>query len=93
MNLSLCPEQKIKPMKPDAPNPSTLPSRDAHTRGLHRIMTLGGEYGTRNYTIKHLQGLKGKTVLTETMPFTTSEVLWPEQQNDANRVEPMKKSL
>jgi len=36
-------------------------------------MTLGGEYGTRNYTIKHLQSLKGKTVLTETMPFTTSE--------------------
>ena len=60
-------------MKPDAPNPSTLPPRDAHSRGLHRIMTLGGEYGTRNYTIKHLQGLKGKTVLTETMPFTTSE--------------------
>ncbi len=36
-------------------------------------MTLGGEYATRNYTIKHLQNLKGKTVLTETMPFTTSE--------------------
>ena len=36
-------------------------------------MTLGGEYGTRNYTIKHLQSSKGKTVLTETMPFTTSE--------------------
>ena len=36
-------------------------------------MTLGGQYATRNYTIKHLQDLKGKTVLTETMPFTTSE--------------------
>lgn len=36
-------------------------------------MTMGGEYGTRNYTIKHLRSLKGKTVLTETMPFTTSE--------------------
>jgi 3-methyl-2-oxobutanoate hydroxymethyltransferase len=36
-------------------------------------MTLGGAYATRNYTIKHLQDLKGKTVLTETMPFTTSE--------------------
>ena len=60
-------------MKPDAPTSSTLPPRDAHKRGLHRIMTLGGEYGTRNYTIKHLQSLKGKTVLTETMPFTTSE--------------------
>ena len=36
-------------------------------------MTLGGQYATRNYTIKHLQDLKGKTVLTETMPFTTNE--------------------
>ena len=36
-------------------------------------MTMGGEYGTRNYTIKHLRSLKGKAVLTETMPFTTSE--------------------
>jgi 3-methyl-2-oxobutanoate hydroxymethyltransferase len=36
-------------------------------------MTLGGEYAVRNYTVKHLQDLKGKTVLTETMPFTTSE--------------------
>lgn len=66
-------------MKPDAPNPSTLPPRDAHKRGLHRIMTLGGEYGTRNYTIKHLQSLKGKTVLTETMPFTTSEAVAAEE--------------
>lgn len=66
-------------MKPDAPNPSTLPPRDAHKRGLHRIMTLGGEYGTRNYTIKHLQSLKGKAVLTETMPFTTSEAVAAEE--------------
>jgi len=36
---------------------------------------MGGEYGTRNYTIKHLQSLKGKTVLTETMPFTISEAV------------------
>lgn len=42
-------------------------------------MTLGGEYGTRNYTIKHLQSLKGKTVLTETMPFTTSEAVAAEE--------------
>jgi 3-methyl-2-oxobutanoate hydroxymethyltransferase len=62
-------------MKPDGTTPSTLPPRDAHKRGLHRIMTLGGEYATRNYTIKHLQDLKGKTVLTETMPFTTSEAM------------------
>jgi 3-methyl-2-oxobutanoate hydroxymethyltransferase len=38
-------------------------------------MTMGGEYGTRNYTIKHLQGLKGKTVLTETMPVPTTEAV------------------
>ena len=66
-------------MKYDAPTSSTLPPRDAHKRGLHRIMTLGGEYGTRNYTIKHLQGLKGKAVLTETMPFTPSEAAAAEE--------------
>jgi 3-methyl-2-oxobutanoate hydroxymethyltransferase len=66
-------------MKPDVPASSTLPPRDAHKRGLHRIMTMGGEYGTRNYTIKHLQGLKGKTVLTETMPFTTTEAVAAEE--------------
>jgi 3-methyl-2-oxobutanoate hydroxymethyltransferase len=66
-------------MKPDTPTSSTLPPRDAHKRGLHRIMTLGGEYGTRNYTIKHLQGLKGKAVLTETMPFTTNEAAAAEE--------------
>jgi len=40
---------------------------------------MGGEYGTRNYTIKHLQSLKGKTILTETMPFTTSEAAAAQQ--------------
>lgn len=66
-------------MKADAPTSFTLPPRDAHKRGLHRIMTMGGEYGTRNYTIKHLQSLKGKAVLTETMPFTTSEAMAAEE--------------
>lgn len=42
-------------------------------------MTLGGAYATRNHTIKHLQDLKGKTVLTETMPFTTSEAAAAEE--------------
>jgi 3-methyl-2-oxobutanoate hydroxymethyltransferase len=42
-------------------------------------MTLGGHYATRNYTIKHLQELKGKAVLTETMPFTTSEAAAAEE--------------
>lgn len=56
-----------------------LAPRDAHKRGLHRTMTLGGQYATRNHTVKHLQDLKGKTVLTETMPFTTSEAAAAEQ--------------
>ncbi|MCA8988076.1 MAG: 3-methyl-2-oxobutanoate hydroxymethyltransferase [Planctomycetaceae bacterium] len=60
-------------MNPDGTQSNELPSRDAHKRGLQRTMTLGGQYATRNYTIKHLQDLKGKTVLTETMPFTTKE--------------------
>lgn len=42
-------------------------------------MTLGGQYATRNYTVKHLQDLKGKTVLTETMPFTTKEAVAAEE--------------
>lgn len=40
---------------------------------------MGGEYGTRNYTVKHLQSLKGKAVLTETMPFTTREAAAAEE--------------
>ncbi|QDV88562.1 3-methyl-2-oxobutanoate hydroxymethyltransferase [Stieleria magnilauensis] len=42
-------------------------------------MTLGGAYATRNHTIKHLQDLKGKAVLTETMPFTTREAAAAEE--------------
>lgn len=60
-------------MKPDGSPFGVLPPRDAHKRGLHRIMTLGGQYATRNHTIKHLRDLKGKAVLTETMPFTPQE--------------------
>ena len=52
-----------------------LAPRDAGQRGLYRTMTLGGEYATRNYTVKHLQDLKGKAVLTETMPFTIKEAV------------------
>ena len=60
-------------MKPDEHPFGSLAPRDANKRGLHRTMTLGGQYATRNHTVKHLQDLKGKTVLTETMHFTTSE--------------------
>jgi 3-methyl-2-oxobutanoate hydroxymethyltransferase len=42
-------------------------------------MTMGGQYATRNYTIKHLRSLKGKVVLTETMPFTTKEAAAAEE--------------
>ncbi|WP_146458369.1 3-methyl-2-oxobutanoate hydroxymethyltransferase [Rubripirellula tenax] len=66
-------------MKSDGNQSSALPPRDAHKRGLHRTMTLGGAYATRNYTIKHLQDLKGKAVLTETMPFTTDEAVAAEE--------------
>ncbi len=78
MKLPLA-EKKIDPMNPDGNPPNALPDRDAHQRGLHRTMTLGGAYATRNYTIKHLQDLKGKTVLTETMPFTTREAAAAEE--------------
>lgn len=66
-------------MKPDEHPFGALAPRDAHKRGLHRTMTLGGAYATRNHTVKHLQDLKGKVVLTETMPFTTSEAAAAEE--------------
>ncbi len=66
-------------MKSDVTPSNALPPRDTHKRGLHRTMTLGGSYATRNYTIRHLQKLKGKAVLTETMPFTTSEAAAAEE--------------
>ena len=56
-----------------------IPSRDAEKRGLQRIMTVGGAYGTRNYTVKHLRDLKGQRVLTETLPFSVDEATAAEQ--------------
>lgn len=50
-----------------------IPPRDATKRGLTRIMTVGGAYGTRNFTVKGLRDQKGKTPLVETMPFTPEE--------------------
>ena len=50
-----------------------IPPRDAAKRGLTRIMTLGGAYGTRNYTVKGLRDQKGQRTLVETMPFTPEE--------------------
>ena len=51
----------------------SIPSREASSKGLKRIMTVGGAYGTRNYTVKDLQDLKGKRVLVETVCFTPEE--------------------
>ena len=56
-----------------------IPPRDAQERGLTRIMTLGGAYGTRNYTIKDLRDQKGKRVLVETLPFSPEEAAAAEE--------------
>ena len=56
-----------------------IPPRDAHERGLKRVMTLGGAYGTRNYTVKDLRDQKGQRVLTETLPFSVEEAVAAEE--------------
>ena len=56
-----------------------IPARDAAARGLKRIMTLGGAYGTRNYTVKDLRDRKGKRVLVETLPFSPEEAAAAEE--------------
>jgi len=56
-----------------------IPPRDAGQRGLKRVMTLGGAYGTRNYTVKDLRDLKGTRVFTETLPFTAEEAAAAEE--------------
>ena len=57
----------------------SIPSREASTKGLKRIMTVGGAYGTRNYTVKDLRDLKGKRVLVETVCFTPEEAAAAEE--------------
>tara|TARA_B100000749_G_scaffold273130_1_gene255741 strand:+ start:1758 stop:2588 length:831 start_codon:yes stop_codon:yes gene_type:complete len=42
-------------------------------------MTLGGAYGTRNYTVKDLRDQKGVRVLVETVPFTPEEAAAAEE--------------
>ena len=56
-----------------------IPPRDAEARGLKRVMTLGGAYGTRNYTVKDLRDQKGKRVLVETLPFSPEEAAAAEE--------------
>ena len=56
-----------------------IPPRDATKQGLRRIMTLGGAYGTRNYTVKDLRDQKGQKVLVETATFSPDEAAAAEQ--------------
>ena len=56
-----------------------IPPRDAGRRGLTRVMTLSGAYGTRNYTVKGLRDQKGKRVLVETLPFSIEEAIAAEE--------------
>ncbi len=56
-----------------------IPPRDADRRGLTRVMTLSGAYGTRNYTVKGLRDQKGKRVLVETLPFSPEEAAAAEE--------------
>ena len=56
-----------------------IPPRDAAQRGLKRIMTVGGAYGLRNYTVKDLRDAKGQRVLTETLPFSPEEAAAAEE--------------
>ena len=54
-------------------------SRNTNKKGLKRIMTVGGVYGTRNYTVKDLRDQKGKQTLTETVPFSIKEAAAAEE--------------
>ena len=66
-------------MASHATGDGSIPPRDAAARGLKRIMTLGGAYGTRNYTVKDLRDQKGVRVLVETVPFTPEEAAAAEE--------------
>ena len=66
-------------MASHATGDGAIPSRDAAEHGLKRIMTLGGAYGTRNYTVKDLRDQKGVRVLVETVPFSPEEAAAAEE--------------
>ena len=66
-------------MASHATGDGSIPSRDANKKGLKRIMTVGGAYGTRNYTVKDLREQKGKKTLTETVPFSIEEAAAAEE--------------
>jgi 3-methyl-2-oxobutanoate hydroxymethyltransferase len=56
-----------------------IPKRGVEKNGLRRVMSLGGAYGTRNYTVKDLRDCKGKGVLVETLPFSPEEAVAAEE--------------
>jgi 3-methyl-2-oxobutanoate hydroxymethyltransferase len=66
-------------MASHATGDGSIPPRDAAKHGLKRIMTLGGAYGTRNYTVKDLRDQKGVRVLVETVPFSPEEAAAAEE--------------
>ena len=66
-------------MASHATGDGSIPPRDVAKKGLKRIMTLGGAYGTRNYTVKDLRDQKGVKVLVETVPFTPEEAAAAEE--------------
>ena len=66
-------------MASHATGDGSIPSREAGKKGLTRIMTLGGAYGTRNYTVKDLRNIKGKKILVETVPFSVEEAMAAEE--------------
>ena len=66
-------------MASHATGDGAIPSRAAAKHGLKRIMTLGGAYGTRNYTVKDLRDQKGVRVLVETVPFSPEEAAAAEE--------------
>ena len=66
-------------MTSHATGDGNIPTRDAKKKGLKRIMTVGGVYGTRNYTVKDLRDQKGNNILTETVPFSVEEAAAAEE--------------
>ena len=66
-------------MSSHATGDGNIPARDANKKGLKRIMTVGGVYGTRNYTVKDLRDQKGNNILTETVPFSIEEATAAEE--------------
>ncbi|MBT7426570.1 MAG: ketopantoate hydroxymethyltransferase [Betaproteobacteria bacterium] len=56
-----------------------IPPRNVEKQGLKRVMSLGGAYGLRNYTVKDLRDAKGKKTLCETLPFSPDEAAAAEE--------------